>query len=201
MLSDGAGAWLLAPEPAASSGGPALRLDWIEIVSFANEMDACMYWGAVKREDGSLQGWLGAPDPAERVRGGFFNITQDIKQLNAHVIPYTIGRALDHVRTRRPLAPADVDWFLPHYSSHYFRPVVREVMLEHDFDVPEERWFTNLYERGNTGAASIFIMLDELRRTQSLEPGQRVLCWVPESGRFSAAFFQLTVVDEGGGPA
>lgn len=200
MLSDGAGAWLLRDTPKPATGGPALRLDWIEVVSFAHEMDACMYWGAVKRDDGSLQGWLGADDPAERVQGGFLNITQDIKQLNAHVIPYTIGRALEHVRGKRALAPGDVDWFLPHYSSHYFRPIVREVMLQSDFDVPEERWFTNLYERGNTGAASIFLMLDELRRTRELEPGQKVLCWVPESGRFSAAFFQLTVVDEDGRP-
>ena len=30
------------------------------------------------------------------------------------------------------------------------------------FAIPEERWFTNLASRGNTGSASFFIMLEEL---------------------------------------
>jgi len=37
-------------------------------------------------------------------------------------------------------------------------------------------------------------MLDELIQTRDLQPGQRVLCWVPESGRFSSGFMHLTVV-------
>ena len=64
--------------------------------------------------------------------------------------------------------------------------------------IPRERWFTNLAERGNTGSASPFIMLDELWRSGRIEPGQRLLLFVPESGRFSSGFIHLTAVR--GGP-
>ncbi len=52
-------------------------------------------------------------------------------------------------------------------------------------DIPQERWFTNLATKGNTGAASIYIINDELRRSGRLRTGQRLLCYVPESGRFA----------------
>ena len=61
--------------------------------------------------------------------------------------------------------------------------------------IPEDKWYTNLYERGNTGCASIFIMLDEFIRTRRLKAGEKILCMVPESGRFNCAYMQLTVID------
>jgi 3-oxoacyl-[acyl-carrier-protein] synthase-3 len=63
-------------------------------------------------------------------------------------------------------------------------------------DIPEEKWFTNLYTKGNTGAASLYIMLDELMKTQELKAGDQILCMVPESGRYISAFMSLTVVDQ-----
>jgi 3-oxoacyl-[acyl-carrier-protein] synthase-3 len=62
--------------------------------------------------------------------------------------------------------------------------------------IPEEKWYTNLYERGNTGCASIFIMLDEFARMRELKEGEKIICMVPESGRFNSAYMQLTVVYE-----
>jgi len=62
------------------------------------------------------------------------------------------------------------------------------------FVIPYEKWFTNLYSKGNTGSASIYIILDELIRSGKLTSGQKVLCWVPESGRFSAGYMMLTVM-------
>ena len=55
MLSDGAGAVLIENKPAAAS--LSLKIDWIEIISHAHQLDACMYAGAVKQKDGSLKGW------------------------------------------------------------------------------------------------------------------------------------------------
>ena len=95
---------------------------------------------------------------------------------------------------RRQLRVEDIDHFLPHYSSAFFRDKVRDGMIAAGFDIPQERWFTNLTTKGNTGSASMYIMLDELIQTRDLQPGQRVLCWVPESGRFSSGFMHLTVV-------
>jgi 3-oxoacyl-[acyl-carrier-protein] synthase-3 len=59
---------------------------------------------------------------------------------------------------------------------------------------PPQRWFTNLKYKGNTGSASIFIMLEELFKSGKLKAGQRILCLVPESARFTFACMQLTVV-------
>jgi 3-oxoacyl-[acyl-carrier-protein] synthase-3 len=58
--------------------------------------------------------------------------------------------------------------------------------------VPPERWFTNLTWVGNVGSASIYIMLDELLRSGRVQDGQHLLCFVPESGRFSSGFVYLT---------
>ncbi|MEQ5135802.1 3-oxoacyl-[acyl-carrier-protein] synthase III C-terminal domain-containing protein [Providencia alcalifaciens] len=60
--------------------------------------------------------------------------------------------------------------------------------------IPQERWFTNLSERGNTGSASIYIMIHELLHSGRLNKGEKLLCFVPESGRFSGGFMHLTVV-------
>ena len=55
MLSDGAAAALLSSRRHA--GMMNLRIEWIEMLSFAGDVETCMYWGASKREDGSLSGW------------------------------------------------------------------------------------------------------------------------------------------------
>ena len=55
-----------------------------------------------------------------------------------------------------------------------------------------DRWFSNLHEKGNTGSASIFIILDELFRSGRLRKGDRLLLFVPESGRFSMCYALLT---------
>jgi 3-oxoacyl-[acyl-carrier-protein] synthase III len=60
--------------------------------------------------------------------------------------------------------------------------------------IPQSRWFTNLPRVGNVGSASIYLMLDELFNSGKLERGQRLLGFIPESGRFSVAFIHLTVV-------
>jgi 3-oxoacyl-[acyl-carrier-protein] synthase-3 len=66
-------------------------------------------------------------------------------------------------------------------------------MSEAGLMILEERWFTNLRTRGNTGVASIF-MLEEAWSTGRFRPGDRVLLMVPESGRFSVSFVHLTCV-------
>jgi 3-oxoacyl-[acyl-carrier-protein] synthase-3 len=94
----------------------------------------------------------------------------------------------------RRLAPRDVDWLLPHMSSDYFRPQVVKALEQAGLPIPEERWFTNLAWTGNTGSAAIYIMLDELLRSGKVRDGQRLLCYVPESGRFSSGFIYMTAV-------
>lgn len=191
MLSDGAGAFLLqdAPRPDA----PSLRIDWFELSSQAHAQPACMYAGADKDADGSLRGWARF-SAAEWGRRSIFAVKQDVRQLNEQVVRQTLEIPLASLIARRGLKADAIDWFLPHMSSAYFRQPVADCLARLGCAIPPERWFTNLAQRGNTGSASIFIMLDELVRSGRLRRGQRLLCFVPESGRFSSGFLHLTVV-------
>ncbi len=193
MLSDGAGAVWLSDRPNPKSTGISLRIDWIHQKSYAGEMETCMYAGAEKMEDGSLKGWREYL-PGEWLEQSIFPIKQDVKLLNDKIIEYTVTRPLQELMDTQGLEPKSIDWFLPHYSSAYFRDKVHAGMQEADCDIPQERWFSNLESRGNTGSASIFIILEELFSSGRLQKGQRLLCYIPESGRFSTAFIQLTVV-------
>jgi 3-oxoacyl-[acyl-carrier-protein] synthase-3 len=89
-----------------------------------------------------------------------------------------------------------VNHVLCHYSSHYFRGKIFAMMQQAGVGIPEHKWYSNLYSRGNTGCASIFIMLDEFRRSRPHQAGDTILCMVPESGRFNNAYMQLTVVQQ-----
>lgn len=190
MLSDGAGAALVQNAPRRD--GISLRIDWIDIISFADRMPACMYAGAEQQEDGSLKGWLQF-SPEQRTQGSIMSVKQDVKLLNDNVIHFTVVEALRHIMQKRPLKAEHIDHFLPHYSSAFFRDRVRDGLQEAGLPIPQERWFTNLDRKGNTGAASIYIMLEELFSSGTLSPGQQLLCYIPESGRFSSAFMHLTV--------
>ncbi|MEO7997463.1 MAG: beta-ketoacyl-ACP synthase III [Gemmatimonadaceae bacterium] len=190
MLSDGAGAVLIEPEPAKS--GLSLRMEWIVGRSYANEMDTCMYAGAEKMPDGSLKSWMDY-EPEQWLTNSVFAIKQDAKQLNEHIIRYTVEYGLQEVVRTKQLDPNSITWFLPHYSSMYFRDKVAAGMERVGFAIPQERWFSNLTTKGNTGSASIYIMLEELFHSGKLNIGDRLLCYVPESGRFSTGFILLTV--------
>lgn len=191
MLSDGAGAAYLQDKPATD--GISLRIDWIDIHSFANELDVCMYAGANKLADGSLKGWRDY-DKNAAVAEGVFNIKQDVKLLNSEIIRTSAQRTIPRIVARRGLHADQVDWFLPHYSSNYFRQPLLDGLRGVGMDIPEERWFTNLATKGNTGAASFYIMLEELFKSGRLKQGEKILAYIPESGRFSISYLHLTVV-------
>jgi 3-oxoacyl-[acyl-carrier-protein] synthase III len=190
MLSDGAGAVLLEPQPRK---GLNLRVEWIDVFSYAHAMPACMYMGAEKEADGSLRGWM-RYDVAERDLNSVFALKQDVRLLNESVIEYTVVKPLRKLLERRELTPAGITWLLPHISSEYFRKPVAEGFARAGLPLPQEKWFTNLDRVGNTGSASIYLMLDELVKSGRLAQGDRVLCFVPESGRFSSSFMLLTAV-------
>lgn len=193
MLSDGAGAAFLQPAPAP--GRLSLKIEWIEYLSFAHELETCMYGGAQKDENGALTGWRQLPSLHQAVQDNVMLLRQDVKLLNKE-IPYTgVERTLPTVIKKYGVTPDDVDWFLPHYSSDYFRKIFINQLEGFGFPIPEERWFTNLPSKGNTGAASIFIILEELYRSGNIKPGQKLLCFIPESGRFSMSYMLLRAVE------
>jgi 3-oxoacyl-[acyl-carrier-protein] synthase-3 len=191
MLSDAAGAVLIenAPRP----DGLSLKIDWIDYISYANELGACMYMGAKKLEDGSLKGWREVENPDEVYQESYFAVQQDVKLLGENVIPYG-GKGLSIVRAKRNLDSDKINWFLPHYSSEFFREPTHNEIAKAGVPIPYEKWFTNLTTKGNTGSASIFIMLEELLYSVPLQKGETIFCLVPESSRFSYAYIHLTVV-------
>ncbi|MFP5305047.1 MAG: beta-ketoacyl-ACP synthase III [Gammaproteobacteria bacterium] len=190
MLSDGAGAMLLQNRPRAD--GVSLQVEWIDQFSFAGELEPCMYAGAEKAEDGRLRGWRELASATEVAERSVMSVKQDVRLLEEG-IRVASRKAFEAMIARRGLRVADVDWYLPHYSSDYFRRVMWEVMPD-DWKIPQERWFTNLNVKGNVGAASMYLMLEELFNGGRFKPGDRILCYIPESGRFSIAFVCLRAV-------
>jgi 3-oxoacyl-[acyl-carrier-protein] synthase-3 len=147
----------------------------------------------VKLPDGTLRGWREEVEGPEAVlRKGYFNLSQDVNLLAEKIVKVS-GRFFREIRDRRQLRSEQVDWFLPHLSSMFFQQPFHQEMVASGFDVPLEKWFTNLKYKGNTGSASIFIILEELLKSGKLKKGDRLLCAVPESARFTYAAMHLTV--------
>jgi 3-oxoacyl-[acyl-carrier-protein] synthase-3 len=191
MLSDGAGAATLESRP--NSRGLSLRIDWIDLVSYAGRFDVCMYAGANKDEERRLgRSWRDYPSFAAAAEDGVFLLKQDLQLLD-NIVKLGVARYFELIERGR-FKPDEIDWLVCHYSSHIFRGKIVELLEKGGGMIPEERWFTNLYTKGNTGAASIFIMLEELLNEGHLKPGQKILCMVPESGRFVVSFMRLTVI-------
>lgn len=190
MLSDGAGAFLLENRP---RGPQSLRMDWVELSSAAHELQACMYAGSEKSADGSMLGYRRF-DTSEWGAKSIFSLKQDVRLLNENVIRATLSEPLAAVMKKRNLSVQDIDWFLPHISSQYFAEPVAQGLADIGLAIPRERWFSNLASKGNTGSAAPFIMLDELFRSGRIKKGQKLLMYIPESGRFSSAFVYLEAV-------
>lgn len=169
MLSDGAGACLLENQPARD--GMSFRIDWTFSRSFASETPLCM-----KLENGTAL------------------LSQDVNILSKYLFVCAekfVGAALQ----RQGESLDEYCVILPHISSFFFRRKMEKLIRKftRDSDRIVEYW-TNLATAGNTGAASIFIMLDEYARMHSLSDGDRLLLFVPESGQFNFVLISLTAV-------
>ncbi len=192
MLSDGAGAAYLSNQP--NTDRLSLRVDWIDHVSYAGELDTCMYAGGVKTEDARVVGWRQMDRSATNGNHHIMAVKQDVRQLDQYIIA-SMKWALASSIEKHHLSADKITWYLPHYSSDYFRERSYRGMQEIGFEIPFDRWFTNLSTMGNTGSASIFIILTELMHSGRLNPGDTLLCFIPESGRFSHCYMQLTAVE------
>jgi 3-oxoacyl-[acyl-carrier-protein] synthase III len=189
MLSDGASAFLMSDKP--NEKGLSLRIDWIEGASYANQMDTCMYMGGEKMEDGSLKGFMDYT-PEEIMNKSIFSVKQDITLLSDNIV-HLGGKKIKEIMDRKGLTAADVDYFLPHISSDFFKSRIYDLVEIYGGGIPYEKWFINLYTVGNVGAASIFLMINELFNSGKLKKGDRLLLLVPESARFSYMYAMLTV--------
>ncbi len=200
MLSDGAGAMLIQNQPRWS--GLSFKIEWIEIFSFASHYDLCMSCGTADQSLWSANTPILAETPelswqdyttyGRAEAAGALLIRQNLKLLE-EVVKVGVDGFLKLVNDGK-IRPDEIDHFVCHYSSHHFRGRILNLLKLAGALIPEDKWFTNLYTKGNTGCASIFIALDELLHSGKLEPEQTVFCVVPESGRFANAYMKLTVV-------
>lgn len=188
MLSDGAAAFLLEDKP---KGTHPLKIEWMEAYSYAHELEACMYAGGDKLEDGSLKPWSDYKTN-EWLSESVFSLKQDVKILDKNILEKGVESMRDAM-SKNNITPDDIDYFLPHVSSHFFVDGLYQKFAEAGLEITREKWFMNLHKVGNVGAASIYLMLDELMHSGKLRKGDRILLSVPESGRFSFAYAYLTV--------
>jgi len=189
MLSDGAGALLLENKPRPNQ--TSLKVEFIDFYSYAHEIEACMYAGCEKQEDGSLKSWADYSSD-EWLKQSIFALKQDTKILDQ----YILVKGAESLRSsfdKHNLDPNTIDHVLAHISSGYFKEGLKEEFANVGLDFPWEKWFYNLSEVGNIGAGSIFIALEELMNSGKLKKGEKVLLCVPESGRFAYSCALLTV--------
>lgn len=187
MLSDGAGALLLTDKPQAKNG-VRLKINWVHQKSFAGDYPVCMQLGLT--EDRS-KSFLDFPSSSEAEAEGALALRQDIRLL-PHLFDVSIHEYVKLVQDGW-VHSNEIDHFLCHYSSNRFIPVVEELLAKAGLTIPRERWYSNLTTRGNTGSASIFIMLAEFLETHIVTPGEKIFCFIPESGRMTAAYMLLEV--------
>lgn len=190
MLSDGAGAFQLSNTPTPNQIN--LQIDWIEGISFANQLEVCMYMASDKLEDGTLKSFT-EYTPEEIIALSILSIKQDVKLLSQNIVVAGFDY-LKEVIGKKNLDINSIDYFLPHMSSEFFRSKIAERMQLNNNIIPMEKWFTNLSKVGNIGAGSAYFMVDELFKSGKLRLGQKLLLAVPESARFSYMFCMLTVV-------
>jgi 3-oxoacyl-[acyl-carrier-protein] synthase-3 len=190
MLSDGAAAVLLKNKP--NEEGLSLQIDWIEIKSFANQSETCMYSGGIKDDQGELIPWRDL-DPKQLIDQSVFSLKQDSRILEKHITDFG-GIFLKELIDKKLLNISEINYFLPHMSSEFFRNRIKDSLLKYGIDIPEQKWFTNLDKIGNIGAASGFMMLEEFFYSGKLKKNDTLLMMIPESARFSYTYLHLTVV-------
>lgn len=192
-LSDGAAGLLI--EDRAAPRGLSLRIDWISLRSFADRFEPCMTGGAVRDADGALRPWSLHESTAAAARAGAFQLRQDVEALH-RMLPVWMGEFMRLVDEGR-IDPLATDWFLCHFSAHSLREEMAKLATRAGCMIPEERWFANIYDKGNVGAAAIFLMIDDLMRSGRLRAGQKIVCAVPESGQCIMAYAGMTVMEDG----
>ena len=185
MLSDAAGAWLVESAP---RGAHPLKLINLHLRSFSGDYPVCMQTGLAA--DGRAS-YLDYASFADAEKAGAYALRQNIR-----LLPNLFDVAIHEYVRLVQAGWSDngrIDYFLCHYSSQRFAGVVRELLDKAGLSIPDERWYNNLQTRGNTGAASIFVMLDDFMRTHEVKPGERIFCFIPESGRFTVGYLLFEV--------
>ena len=168
MLSDGAGAFLLEGQP--KSSGVSFQVNWTHSRSYAHETPVCM-----KLENQGVK------------------ITQDIAILSKYLMPMAKKFSAEAMQ-RYNDDLVHYKMVLPHLSSFFFRRKTERMMQEFTSSPDPVPYWTNLATAGNTGSASIYIMLDHYLRENEVKDGDKLMLFIPESGQFNFVMVSLTAV-------
>lgn len=189
MLSDGAGAAVVSDTPPADR--TSLRIDWISLTSYANTEQACMYFGSTKNS--CEKTWGDYPSASEAAAAGALAPRQKLS-----LLPHLVRVGIDEyekLANAGKFDPDTVTWFPAHYSSERMKTMLTGELKRRGVAAGRpEAWFSNLTRVGNIGSASIYVILDEMLTQNLVQPGDTLLCMVPESGRFAISFMHLTAV-------
>ena len=188
MLSDGAGAVLVQDHP---EGTCPLKIEWVDMTSYANELPTCMFMASELQENGRLKSWKEFSLDEIKERAVLVG-KQDIRQLKKYIIKYWV----DHIETvlaKHHVKAEEIDYVIPHVSSMFFYEKLNDEIAARNIALTKEKWFTNLTSVGNIGSAAIYVALEEFIRTKGIKRGNKILLLVPESGRFSYGTVLLTV--------
>ena len=158
-------------------------------IFYKAESDAVIVKGLISMLIRVLSGYT----PEEIMNKSIFSVKQDITLLSDNIV-HLGGKKIKEIMDKKGIGAADVDYFLPHISSDFFRTRIYDMVEIYGGGIPYEKWFINLYTVGNVGAASIYLMINELFNSGKLKKGNRLLLLVPESARFSYMYAMLTVV-------
>lgn len=189
MLSDGANAMFLENRPRQK--GVSLRVEWIEVKSYANYTTTCMYMGAELKPDGELKGWKEF-STEELQNKSIFSISQNFKILMSGM-KYWVD-FIEEMISKHNIDTSDIDYIVPHISSMFIGEELKKEMQRRNVSL-YNNWYVNLEEVGNIGSASIFIGLEGLLKNKELKKGNKILLLVPESARFSYGMALLTVAN------
>ncbi len=189
MLSDGAAAFEMSDKP--NPNGLSLKVEWLEGYSYANELEACMYSASDKLPDGSLKSYM-EYTPQELMSQSILSIKQDVKLLSKNIVLYG-GYGVMAALNKHGMKSSEIDYFLPHMSSEFFKVKIYDQLKANGTGIEWDKWFVNLSEVGNVGAASVYLMVDELFHSGKLKKGDKIFLLVPESARFSYMYSILTV--------
>ncbi|MEO0508433.1 MAG: 3-oxoacyl-[acyl-carrier-protein] synthase III C-terminal domain-containing protein [Verrucomicrobiota bacterium] len=165
MLSDGAGAMQLCATPNESR--LSFKVNWTFSRSFAHETPLCM-----------------------QLNGKTNLLSQDVDILAQHMKPcahQTLAEGLSKYKDDL----GSYQYVLPHISSFFFKRYLLSELRAFADGAPISYW-TNLETVGNTGAASIYIMLDQFSKTQQIRNGDKIMLFIPESGQFNFVLVSLT---------
>jgi len=165
MLSDGAGAFIVEDRP--EPGRISYKVNWTYSRSFAHETPLCM-----KLESRSLL------------------LSQNASILTRYLKP-CIGKLVEAALSFHGEDLSSYRRVLPHLSSFFFKRYMLSVLNDFCPTGPVDYW-TNLETAGNTGAASIYIMLDEFTQKQPPAHGEKIMLFIPESGQFNFVLISLT---------